>query len=73
MGTQISGVEQQEEVQSLAKAPSSIVKDASLALESLGFAKNLCYGAAAKVFAENPELSLQDLIKQSIKHLKEPR
>jgi Holliday junction DNA helicase RuvA len=57
------------------KAPESasfnLVRDASLALESLGFAKQNAYSVCLSAFNENPQISLSDLIKLGLKNLKE--
>jgi Holliday junction DNA helicase RuvA len=49
----------------------NLVRDASLAMESLGFSRQSSYSACLSVFNENPQISLSNLIKAGLKILKE--
>jgi Holliday junction DNA helicase RuvA len=68
--TLISGYNHEQEKE-VATTVNSIVKDASLALESLGFTRQATFGICNSIFNQNPQISLNDLIKQSLKALKD--
>jgi Holliday junction DNA helicase RuvA len=48
----------------------SEVEEAILALESLGFQRKKGEGVVNKIYSENPELTLEELIKQSLKAIR---
>jgi Holliday junction DNA helicase RuvA len=45
------------------------INDAALALEKLGFSRSSAYGVVARLASENPELLVEDLIKEGLKEL----
>lgn len=71
LSVSLEKLEKVEEVKVSTSSSVSLVKDASSALESLGFAKNLAHSVALKIFTENQDITLNDLIKLSLKSLKD--
>ena len=62
-----------EEMHSSSKLENDIIKDAILALEALGFARNLSYSACIKIINENKNIDLNSIIKLALKNLNTPQ
>ena len=70
MSTMVSDAEEGADFQPSAKRAVSEIEEAILALESLGFQRKKGESVVNKIYADNPELTLEELIKQSLKAIR---
>ena len=70
MSTMVSDAEEGADYQPSAKRAVSEIEEAILALESLGFQRKKGESVVNKIYTDNPELTLEELIKQSLKAIR---